>query len=43
MDILKDIDKFDIISRFNDSESFLFIFDENNKIKKVITVFVYYD
>ncbi len=40
---MKDIDKFDIISRFNDSESFLFIFDENNKIKKVITVFVYYD
>lgn len=40
---MKDIDKFDIISRFSESENFLFVFDENNIIKKVITVVVYYD
>lgn len=40
---MKDIDKFDIISRFNESENFLFIFDENNIIKKVLKVLVCYD
>ena len=40
---MKDIDKFDIISRFNVSENFLVIFDENNIIKKVLKVLVCYD
>ena len=39
----RDIDKFDVISRFNESEEFLFIFDEDNKIKKVIKAFIRYD
>ena len=39
----KDIDVFDIICRYNESENYLFIFDENSKIRKVIKVFVNYD
>ena len=40
---MKDIDRIDIICRFNESENFLFVFDDNNKIKKVIKVFVNYE
>jgi hypothetical protein len=35
-----DIDNFDVISRFNEPEYYLFFFDEDNTIKKVIRVFV---
>ena len=40
---MKDIDRIDIICRFNESENFLFVFDDNNKIKKVIKVLVNYE
>ena len=40
---IKDIDRFDIICRFNESENYLFVFDDNNKIKKVIKVLVNYE
>ena len=40
---IKDIDRFDIICRFNESENYLFVFDDNNIIQKVIKVVVNYE
>ena len=35
---IEDIDNFDSICRFTTTNDFLFIFDENNNIKKILTV-----